>query len=174
MTSRAQITRLAQRCEDLAECTATVDRKIGTVGAGLCGAVSYERPCGRHSVSAMTEAFASGRRAPDEPLPSVDGHPKQDFSKMIAQHTAKSLRVAARQDAVDLQAIPETSVSRAARPRPTRAGHLSIDVERPAHTRMTIDARRTSKDLTSLATMPDDATRVRAGVRDRRVSGSVF
>lgn len=59
------------------------------------------------SVCPMAEAFASGRRAPDEPLPSVDGHPKHDFSKMIAQHTAKSLRVAARQDAVDLQPIPE-------------------------------------------------------------------
>jgi hypothetical protein len=59
------------------------------------------------SVCPMAEAFASGRRAPDEPLPAVDGHPKHDFSKMIAQHTAKSLRIAARQDAVDLQPIPE-------------------------------------------------------------------
>ena len=59
------------------------------------------------SVCPMADAFASGRRAPDEPLPAVDGHPKHDFSKMIAQHTAKSLRVAARQDAVDIQPIPE-------------------------------------------------------------------
>jgi len=59
------------------------------------------------SVCPMAEAFASGTRAPDEPLPAVDGHPKHDFSKMIAQHTAKSLRVAARQDVVDLQPITE-------------------------------------------------------------------
>jgi hypothetical protein len=59
------------------------------------------------SVCPMAEAFASGRRAPDEPLPAVDGHPKHDFSKMIAKHTAKSLRIAARQDAIDLEPIPE-------------------------------------------------------------------
>src|SRR5262245_56256539 len=58
------------------------------------------------SVCPMAEAFASGRRAPDEPLPAVDGNPKHDFSKMIAQHTARSLRVAARQDAIDLQPVP--------------------------------------------------------------------
>ena len=40
-------------------------------------------------VCPMAEAFAAGRRAPEEPLPAVDGHPKNDFSKMIAQHTAK-------------------------------------------------------------------------------------
>jgi hypothetical protein len=56
---------------------------------------------------AIGDRIASGGRAPDEPLPAVDGHPKHDFSKIVAQHTAKSLRVAARQDAVDLQLIPE-------------------------------------------------------------------
>ena len=58
-------------------------------------------------VCPMAEAFASGRRAPDQPLPAVDGHPKNDFSKQLAQHTAKGLRVAARQDVVDLQAVPD-------------------------------------------------------------------
>jgi hypothetical protein len=61
------------------------------------------------SVCPMAEAFASGKRDADEPLAAVDGHPKHDFSKTIAQHTAKSLRVAARQDAVDLQPIEEAA-----------------------------------------------------------------
>ena len=39
---------------------------------------------------------------------------------------------------------------------------------------MTINARFTSKISASLATMPDYATMVRAGVRDRQVSGTVF
>jgi hypothetical protein len=51
----------------------------------------------------MAESFASGLRAPNEPMPAVDGHPKHDFSKAVALHTAKSLKIAARQDAVDLE-----------------------------------------------------------------------
>jgi hypothetical protein len=109
------------------------------------------------SVCPMAEAFASGRRTPEEPLPSVDGHPKHDFSKMIAQHTAKSLRVAARRMPLTFNQFLNKRRSRHAA-HPTRAGHVSIYVERPTHTRMTINARLTSRILTSLATMPDYAT----------------
>jgi len=58
----------------------------------------------------MAEAFATGQREPLEPLPAVDGHPKSDFSKMLERHTAKSLRIAARQDAVPAQADPEPAM----------------------------------------------------------------
>jgi Ni/Co efflux regulator RcnB len=60
------------------------------------------------SICAMAEAFANGTRAPSDPLPAVDGNPKTDFSKAIERHTGKSLRIAAKQDAVtlDVEATP--------------------------------------------------------------------
>jgi hypothetical protein len=71
---------------------------FATVCGTSCGLLMALSTVAGISVCPMAETFASGRCAPDEPLPTVDGYPKHDFSKMIARHTAKSLRVAARQD----------------------------------------------------------------------------
>jgi hypothetical protein len=66
----------------------------------------------RIPICAMAEAFANGARSPSDPLPAVDGNPKNDFSKAIERHTAKSLRIAAKQDATTLEAqeIPTASL----------------------------------------------------------------
>jgi hypothetical protein len=69
--------------------------------------------------------------------------------------------------------LPNKRLSRDAA-RPMRAGHVSTYAGRPVLTRMTINARLISKILTSLAIMPDYATMVAAGVRDRQDSGPVF
>lgn len=41
----------------------------------------------------MATDFALGRRTPDDPLPSVDGQPPQDFSKHLDRFTAKGVRL---------------------------------------------------------------------------------
>lgn len=50
------------------------------------------------AICPMAVAFADWRRGPDEPLPGVDGMPKDDFSKSIDRFVEKGLSVVAKED----------------------------------------------------------------------------
>jgi hypothetical protein len=56
-------------------------------------------------IDADALAFAMGQRSPFDPLPSVDGHPKDDFSRRIEQFTAKGVRHVARIEAATGSAV---------------------------------------------------------------------
>ncbi len=57
----------------------------------------------------MAEQFATGRRAPHDPLPAVDGKPVKDFSKQITRLVAEGSRIVQQQTPLLPQNYPTSS-----------------------------------------------------------------
>ena len=93
-------------------------------------------------------AFADGSRSPYAPLASVDGHPKDDFSKRLDQHLARGLRTIEKQDSANGFDTKPTSNAEPAiqhREPPNACGTCIY------FTKSTIDHLRTCDAYTTLA-----------------------